>query len=170
MKPKKFYNIPDITFNPAYFDDITVSLSKQETDARYLIKTQPDTATSLEIFTSGIKTNSIEPINDIDTLNISSVSNTATNIINIGNDTTNNQTLNLNSKTINVGNTTVASAVNINTASTFTGNATFNGTLTAATINATTSNTSFLITINDGSTKQSQIIFANKLPRISCFI
>jgi hypothetical protein len=134
-QPPEFY-FDGINFNPEFFEDVSATLTKKETDARYLIKTETDVATALETFNVGIKTNSIEPINDTDTLNINTVSSTAINIVNIGNDTTNNQTLNLNSKTINVGDTTVPSAINVISPSTFTGSATFNGTISTATINS----------------------------------
>jgi hypothetical protein len=120
-QPPEFY-FDGINFNPDFFEDVSATLTKKETDARYLIKTETDVATALETFNVGIKTNSIEPINDTDTLNINTVSSTATNIINIGNDTTNNQTLNLNSKTINMGDTSVPSSVNILSTSIVIGN------------------------------------------------
>jgi hypothetical protein len=47
------------------------------------------------------------------TINISTGATTTANIVNIGNNTTNNQTLNLNSKTINVGNSSGVSTINI---------------------------------------------------------
>jgi len=110
--PPTFLDI--VNFNPDFFEDISSILTKKECDARYLIKTEQDTATALETFTGGIKTNSIESVIDTNTLNIQTDSSTATNIVNIGNATTNNQTLNLNSKIINVGDTTVPSSININ--------------------------------------------------------
>ena len=134
--PPKFY-FNGIIFNSEYYKDETVSgFSQDQADLRYLKKNVIDTAIALETFQGGIKTNSLEPNNVTDTLNINTVSTTATNIINIGNDTTNNQTLNLNSKTINIGDTSVPSAVNIIPASTFTGIATFNNAVTTATVNA----------------------------------
>jgi hypothetical protein len=134
--PPKFY-FNGIIFNSDYYKDETVSgFSQDQADLRYLKKNVIDTAIALETFQGGIKTNSLEPNNVTDTLNINTVSTTATNIINIGNDTTNNQTLNLNSKTINIGDTSVPSAVNIIPASTFTGIATFNNAVTTATVNA----------------------------------
>jgi|LakMenEpi02Apr12_1017379.scaffolds.fasta_scaffold00175_8 hypothetical protein len=110
--PPEFY-FESIDFNPEFFEDVSATLTKKECDERYLIKTEQDTATALQTFTGGIKTNSIEPINATDTLNIATISSTATNVINIGNTTTNEQTLNLNSKTINMGDTSVPSSVNI---------------------------------------------------------
>ena len=115
-QPPEFY-FDGINFNPEFFEDVSATLTKKECDARYLIKTETDIASALETFNVGIKTNSIEPINATDTLNINTVSSTATNIINIGNNTTNEQTLNLNSKTINMGDTSVPSSVNILSAS-----------------------------------------------------
>lgn len=111
--PPPEYYFPGIEFNPDFFEDVSSTLTKKDADARYLIKTEQDTATAIETFTGGIKTNSIESVIDTDTLNIQTVSSTATNIVNVGNATTNNQTLNLNSKTINVGDTTVPSTINI---------------------------------------------------------
>jgi len=132
------YNFPGIEFNPTYFinESISSGFTEEQANALYLKKTIPDTATVLETFNVGIKTNSIEPINATDTVNINTVSSTAINIVNIGNNTTNEQTLNLNSKTINVGDTSVPSSVNIISPSTFTGAATLNGGITTATINA----------------------------------
>jgi hypothetical protein len=122
-QPPEFY-FNGIDFNPDFFEDVSATLTKKETDARYLIKTESDIATALETFNVGIKTNSIEPINETDTLNINTVSSTATNIVNIGNNTTNNQTLNLNSKTINIGDTSVPSSVNILSSSVLIGTST----------------------------------------------
>jgi hypothetical protein len=122
--PPKFY-FNDIIFNSEYYqDEDTTGFSQDQADLRYLKKNITDTATALETFSGGIKTNSIEPINDTDTLNIATVSTTATNVINIGNTTTNEQTLNLNSKTINMGDTSVPSAVNILSTSVIIGNPT----------------------------------------------
>jgi hypothetical protein len=134
-QPPEFY-FDGIDFNPEFFEDVSATLTKKETDARYLIKTETDIATALETFNVGIKTNSIEPINATDTLNINTVSDTAINIVNIGNNTTNNQTLNLNSKTINIGDTTVPSTVNVISPSTFTGAAIMNGGISTGTINS----------------------------------
>jgi len=120
--PPKFY-FNDIIFNSEYYqDEDTTGFSQDQADLRYLKKNITDTATALETFSGGIKTNSIETINDTDTLNISTVSTTAVNIVNIGNTTTNEQTLNLNSKTINVGDTSVGSSVNILSTSIVIGN------------------------------------------------
>lgn len=120
------YNFPGLEFNPTYFinESISSGFTEEQANALYLKKTIPDTATALETFNEGIKTKSIEPINATDTLNINTVSSTATNIINIGNDTTNNQTLNLNSKTINMGDTSVPSSINILSTSIIIGNPT----------------------------------------------
>jgi hypothetical protein len=139
--PPKFY-FNDIIFNSEYYqDEDTTGFSQDQADLRYLKKNITDTATALETFSGGIKLNSIEPINDTDTLNINTVSDTAINIVNIGNTATNNQTLNLNSKTINIGDTTVPSAVNIISPSTFTGTATFNGLINATRLNTSTAGT-----------------------------
>ena len=107
---------PGVNFNPAFFtDDDTTSggISQDEADTRYLIKTQADTATALESFTSGIKTNTINNVLPTDTLNILTQSEEDLHTINIGNGTTNNQTLNINSKTINIGDTSVPSVINV---------------------------------------------------------
>jgi hypothetical protein len=118
------YNFPGIEFNPTYFinESISSGFTEEQANALYLKKKIPDTATALETFNVGIKTNSIEPINATDTVNINTVSSTAINIVNIGNNTTNEQTLNLNSKTINIGDTSVPSSVNILSTSIVIGN------------------------------------------------
>jgi hypothetical protein len=144
--PPEYY-FPGIEFNPDFFEDVSSTLTKKECDARYLIKTEQDTATATETFTGGIKTNSIESVIDTNTLNIQTDSSTATNIVNVGNATTNNQTLNLNSKTINVGDTSVPSAINIISPSTFTGTATFSGPCNATRLNTETAGTA-VFTVN----------------------
>jgi hypothetical protein len=51
---------PGVNFNPAFCtDDDTTGITQTEADTRYLIKTQADTATALESFTSGIKTDTM---------------------------------------------------------------------------------------------------------------
>lgn len=130
-QPPKFY-FNDIIFNSEYYiEEISSGFSQDQADLRYLKKNITDTATALETFNSGIKTNSIESIINTDTLNIQTISDTSINIINVGNATTNNQTLNLNSKTINVGDTTVPSAINIISPATFTPIATFSAGLSS---------------------------------------
>lgn len=95
--PPTFY-FPGIEFNPDFFEDVTETLTKKDADARYLIKTTPDTATAIETFTGGIKTNSIENVLTTDISNIlinstgninigTSTSRTTTNPIIIGNAT-----------------------------------------------------------------------------------
>jgi hypothetical protein len=121
------FSFNGIDFNPTYYVNESTSsgFTQEQANALYLQKTIPDTATAIETFNAGIKTNSIESVVDTGTLNIQTVSSTATNIVNVGNNTTNNQTLNLNSKIINVGDTTVPSAINIISPATFTPSATF---------------------------------------------
>jgi hypothetical protein len=92
------YYFPDIEFNPDFFEDTTETITKKDADARYLIKTEQDTATAIETFTGGIKTNSIESVLTTDVSNIlinstgninigTSASRTTTNPIVIGNAT-----------------------------------------------------------------------------------
>jgi hypothetical protein len=136
-KPPKFFS--DI-FNSYYYqDEDTTGFTQDQADLRYLRKTTSDTSSGLITFSAGLSSNSIEPLNATDTLNINTVSSTATNIINIGNNTTNEQTLNLNSKTINVGDTSVPSVVNVISPSIFTGTATI-ATIAATTINSSAVN------------------------------
>jgi hypothetical protein len=71
--------------------------------------------------------NASNNVNRTGVVNISTGAQTTANIVNIGNSNTNNQTLNLNSKTIHIGDTTVPSSVNVISLSIFTGLATFNG-------------------------------------------
>lgn len=52
-KPPDFY-FDGIVFNTQYFKESNEPLTKDESDARYLIKTQPDTATALQTFSSGL--------------------------------------------------------------------------------------------------------------------
>jgi hypothetical protein len=70
-KPPPTYYFNDITFNSAYykFVDEGASLTQSEGDARYLIKTQADTASGIETFSNGIKSNTIDTINKTDITN-----------------------------------------------------------------------------------------------------
>lgn len=68
-KPPDFY-FPGIVFNTQYFNNESSELTKDEADARYLKKTSPDTATALETFSGGIKTNTIDGVLSTDTSNI----------------------------------------------------------------------------------------------------
>jgi hypothetical protein len=121
-KPPKFFST---IFNSYYYlDEDTTGFSQDQADLRYLRKTTSDTSSGLISFSAGLSSNSIEPLNATDTLDINTNSSTATNIVNIGNNTTNNQTLNLNSKTINMGDTSVPSSVNILSTSIIIGNPT----------------------------------------------
>ena len=52
-KPPEFY-FNGIVFNTQYFKESNEFLTKDESDARYLIKTQPDTATALQTFSNGL--------------------------------------------------------------------------------------------------------------------
>jgi len=52
-KPPDFY-FDGIVFNTQYFKESNETLTKDESDARYLIKTQPDTATALQTFSNGL--------------------------------------------------------------------------------------------------------------------
>jgi hypothetical protein len=52
------YNFNGINFNPSFYTEtVTNDFSQVIADTRYLIKTQNDTATGLETFTGGIKSN-----------------------------------------------------------------------------------------------------------------
>ena len=52
------YNFNGINFNPSFYTEtVTNGFSQDIADTRYLIKTQNDTATGLETFTGGIKSN-----------------------------------------------------------------------------------------------------------------
>jgi hypothetical protein len=84
-KPPDFY-FDGIEFNPLYFKEESTGsgLTQQESDARYLIKTQADTATGLETFSGGIKTNSIDNVVSTD---ISNILINSTGNINIGTST-----------------------------------------------------------------------------------
>ena len=81
--PPTFY-FPGIEFNPDFFEDVSSTLTKKEADARYLIKTEQDTATAIETFTGGIKTNSIE---NVLTTDVSNILINSTGNINIGTST-----------------------------------------------------------------------------------
>jgi hypothetical protein len=50
-----------ITFNSQFFDDNTGGLTQAQANALYLRKTFPDTASALETFNGGIKTDAINP-------------------------------------------------------------------------------------------------------------
>lgn len=52
-KPPEFY-FNGIVFNTQYFKESNEFLTKDESDVRYLIKTQPDTATALQTFSNGL--------------------------------------------------------------------------------------------------------------------
>lgn len=52
-KPPLYY-FSGIEFNTQYFKESNEPLTKDESDARYLIKTSPDTATALQTFSSGL--------------------------------------------------------------------------------------------------------------------
>jgi hypothetical protein len=132
------FSFNGIDFNPTYYVNESTSsgFTQEQANALYLQKTIPDTATAIETFTGGIKTNSIESVLTTDTLNIQTNSDTATNIVNVGNVITNNQTLNLNSKIINVGDTTVPSAINIISPATFTPSATFTNGISSLNVNS----------------------------------
>jgi hypothetical protein len=54
-QPPEFY-FNGIDFNPDFFEDVSETLTKKESDARYLIKVQQDTATALQTFKAGIDT------------------------------------------------------------------------------------------------------------------
>ena len=72
-KPPPLYYFSGINFNSGYYTttDEGVSLTQSEADSRYLIKTQADTASGIETFSNGIKSNTIDTINTTDITNIS---------------------------------------------------------------------------------------------------
>jgi hypothetical protein len=96
QKPPKFFSS---IFNSYYYtEDTATGLTQAEADLRYLKKTITDTATALETFNAGIKTNTIDNVNNTDVTNIlinstgninigSSASRTTSNPIVIGNST-----------------------------------------------------------------------------------
>ena len=67
------YNFSGIDFNPSFYVDESNStgITQEQANALYLQKTIPDTATALETFSGGIKTNTIDTINTTDVTNIS---------------------------------------------------------------------------------------------------
>ena len=81
--PYPYYN--GITYNSAFFTTESGSgLTVSQANAKYLQKTVADTATVLETFTNGIKTNTLSPLASSGTLDIGNTSNS---IININNST-----------------------------------------------------------------------------------
>jgi hypothetical protein len=58
--PYPYFN--GITYNNAYFETSGTGLSRTQATALYLQKTTPDTATALETFNTGIKTNTINAV------------------------------------------------------------------------------------------------------------
>ena len=72
--PYPYYN--GITFNPAFFVQPTSTggLTEAQANNLYLRKTVPDSATSLETFTGGIITNSIDTTTTSSVLNIGTTS------------------------------------------------------------------------------------------------
>ena len=67
------YNFSGIDFNPSFYVDESNSsgITQEQANTLYLQKTIPDTATALETFSGGIKTNTIDTINTADVTNIS---------------------------------------------------------------------------------------------------
>lgn len=59
VNPPDYY-FPGVNFNPAFYTNDTVGFSEAQANALYLKKKVPDTATALETFNAGIKTNNIE--------------------------------------------------------------------------------------------------------------
>jgi len=58
--PYPYFN--GITYNKDYFETSGAGLSRTQANALYLQKTTPDTATALETFNTGIKTNTINAV------------------------------------------------------------------------------------------------------------
>jgi len=81
--PNVYFN--GIIYDSDYFTQSSSSgLSVAQANALYLRKTVTDTATALETFNSGIKTNTITPLTSSGTL---AIGDTSTNVININNST-----------------------------------------------------------------------------------
>ena len=74
--PYPYFN--GITYNKSYFDSSGTGLSRAQANALYLQKTMPDTATALETFNAGIKTNTIEALTSSGTLSLGISTNTLT--------------------------------------------------------------------------------------------
>ena len=71
--PYPYYN--GITYNSSFFSKNSTGsggLSETTANTLYLRKTTTDTATALETFTGGIKTNSLDTVDSIDNLTINS--------------------------------------------------------------------------------------------------
>ncbi len=66
------YNFSGIDFNPSFYVDESNSsgITQEQANTLYLQKTIPDTATALETFSGGIKTNTIDNVSSTDTSNI----------------------------------------------------------------------------------------------------
>ena len=60
LPPEIYFN--GIIYNPEYYPDDDDAISQSEADARYLIKTLPDTAAALETFSSGILTPTVNAL------------------------------------------------------------------------------------------------------------
>jgi hypothetical protein len=87
-------NPPNIPFNPSEFlypSSQGEGLSQAQADARYLIKINPDSASALETFTSGIETTTVEDVTSgsgilsIDSSNTLNIGGTTCSTLNIGN-------------------------------------------------------------------------------------
>lgn len=70
--PTPTYNFPGIDYNPKYYNTVASSsgLSIATANNLYLRKTVSDTATSLETFSGGIKTNNLDPLTTSGTLTV----------------------------------------------------------------------------------------------------
>jgi hypothetical protein len=73
-----YYSFTGINFNSGFFTTPTTGLTETQANAIYLRKTTPDTASALETFTGGIKTDTIDATNpaNIITIGASSASTT----------------------------------------------------------------------------------------------
>ena len=76
-KPPDFY-FDGIVFNTQYFKESNEPLTKDESDARYLIKTQPDTATALQSFSAGISATTVSATGAISGATVSATTVSAT--------------------------------------------------------------------------------------------
>ena len=104
--PEFFFN--GIHFNSSYYQEDKKGITKSEANSTYLRKLTPDTATALETFNSGIKTDNIQTILNNNNLNIGT---NTTADINIG-DT--NANLNLRGAVIDVGADAVGTTLSVN--------------------------------------------------------
>ena len=68
------YSFTGINFNSEFFTTPTTGLTETQANAIYLWKTTPDTASALETFTGGIKTDTVNATNSANILTIGLIS------------------------------------------------------------------------------------------------